>query len=239
MNWQERTKLLIGEEGLFRLKNSSVLIAGLGGVGGAAAEMLARSGVGNMTIVDADYVHPTNLNRQILSLKSNIGKKKSELWKCRLLDINPHLNLEVIDEFIRDERMIDIIDRGYDYVIDAIDTISPKVFLIFHSVRKKLPIVSSMGAGGKMDPEQVKIADISQSHTCKLALSMRKRLHKLGVFDGVTVVFSGEKVPKESILLIDGETNKKSTVGTISYMPNIFGGFCASVVIRSLAGQSF
>ena len=153
MSWQEKTQLLTGEEVLQKLKNASVLVAGLGGVGGAAAEMLARAGVGNMTIVDSDTVHPTNLNRQILSLNSNIGKKKVELWQQRLLDINPQLKLTIFDEFIRDEKMIEILDRGYDYVIDAIDTLSPKVFLIYHCVLKQLPIVSSMGAGGKVDPK--------------------------------------------------------------------------------------
>jgi len=239
MSWQEKTQLLTGEEVLQKLKNASVLVAGLGGVGGAAAEMLARAGVGNMTIVDSDTVHPTNLNRQILSLNSNIGKKKVELWQQRLLDINPQLKLTIFDEFIRDEKMIEILDRGYDYVIDAIDTLSPKVFLIYHCVLKQLPIVSSMGAGGKVDPTQVEISDISESHTCRLAYNIRKRLHRFGIQDGVTVVFSGERVPKESVVTVKGEPNKITTVGTISYMPNVFGCFCASVVIRNLAGLDF
>lgn len=239
MNWQERTELLLGQEVLRKLSHSRVLVAGLGGVGGIAAEMLVRAGVGKITIVDGDFIHLTNLNRQVLSLNSNIGKRKAELWKARLLDINPELRLNVIDEFIKDERMIEILDQGYDYVIDAIDTISPKVFLIYHSVKKNIPVVSSMGAGGKLDPGLVEVTDISKSHTCKLALSIRKRLHKLGIYEGITTVFSGEKVPKSSIMLVKGESNKISTVGTVSYMPNVFGCYCASVVIRRLAGQTF
>ncbi len=234
MNWQERTELLIGADNLNKLSKSQLLVCGLGGVGGAAAEMLVRAGIGELTIVDVDVIHPTNRNRQLIALSSTEGLKKTEEWSKRLKDINPALKLHVIDEYIRDERMIEILDRGFDYVVDAIDTLSPKVFLIYHSVNKGLNIVSSMGAGGKLDPQQVKIDDIALSNTCKLALNIRKRLHRLGIYEGVKVVYSTERVTKECIRLVEGETNKKSTVGTISYMPNIFGCFCASVVVREL-----
>jgi tRNA threonylcarbamoyladenosine dehydratase len=238
MHWQERTELLIGADDLNKLSKSHVLVCGLGGVGGAAAEMLVRAGVGELTIVDGDVIHRTNRNRQLIALFSNEEMKKAEEWGRRLKDINPMLKLRIIVEFIRDERMIEILDGGFDYVVDAIDTLSPKVFLIFHAVNKGLRIVSSMGAGGKLDPQQVKVDDISLSNTCKLALNIRKRLHKLGIFEGVKVVYSTEKVAKECIRLVEGETNKKSTVGTISYMPNIFGCFCASVVVRDLINSS-
>jgi tRNA threonylcarbamoyladenosine dehydratase len=234
MDWKERTELLIRNENLQKLNAAHVLVAGLGGVGGVAAEMLVRSGIGRLTIIDGDVVQSTNRNRQLIAMCSTEGKMKAELWKERLLDINPDLELNVITDFIRDQRMIELLDNGYDYIVDAIDTLSPKVFLIYHSLQRKIPVVSSMGAGGKVDPELVRIADISQSNTCKLALYIRKRLHKLGVYDGVKVVFSTEKVSKECIRLVEGESNKLSTVGTISYMPNIFGCFCASVVIREI-----
>ncbi len=234
IDWQERTALLLSQEEMTLLKYSHVLLAGLGGVGGAAAEMLVRAGVGKLTVVDGDVVQDSNRNRQLGALISTSGIKKADVWKQRLFDINPELKLDVIDEYIKDQRMIDILDTGFDYVVDAIDTLSPKVFLIYHSLKRQIPVVSSMGAGGKMNPQLVKIDDISKSNTCKLALYIRKRLHKLGVYEGVRVVYSSEKVSKECIKLIEGELNKKSTVGTISYMPNIFGCFCASEVLRGI-----
>ncbi len=234
MNWQERTELLIGNENLKKLRDSHVLVAGLGGVGGAAAEMLVRAGIGELTIIDSDIIQPSNKNRQLIALGSTENMKKAHEWSRRLRDINPELKLHVYEEFIRDDRMIEILDQGFDYVVDAIDTLSPKVFLIYHSLKKNIPIVSSMGAGGKLDPLMVKIDDISKSNTCKLALYIRKRLHKMRIYEGVQVVYSTERVSKECIRLVEGETNKLSTVGTISYLPNVFGCFCASVVVRAL-----
>lgn len=234
--WLSRTELLIGEEKLKRLQESNVLVVGLGGVGAYAAEMICRAGVGRMTIVDGDTINPSNRNRQLPALLSTDGKSKAVAMGERLLDINPDLELTVLQEYIRDERMVGILDLGFDYVVDAIDTLSPKIFLIYHSVQKKLPVVSSMGAGGKRDTTLIKISDISESYNCKLARILRKRLHKLGVRDGVKVVFSPELVPGESIIRVEGERNKKSNVGTISYMPPAFGCAMASVVINDLAG---
>ena len=237
--WLSRTELLLGKEKLAKLQNSDVLVVGLGGVGAYAAEMICRAGVGHMTIVDGDTINPSNRNRQLPALISNNGKAKAELMGSRLLDINRDLDLTVINEYIRDERMTGILDKGYDYVVDAIDTLSPKIYLIYHSVERGLPVVSSMGAGGKTDVTQIKIADISQSYNCKLARILRKRLHKLGIREGVRVIFSPEPVPGESIIRIEGEQNKKSNVGTISYMPPAFGCAMASVVINDLvAGLS-
>ena len=234
-DWLSRTELLLGRERLEKLRNSNVLVVGLGGVGAYAAEMICRAGVGRMTIVDGDSINPNNRNRQLPALVSTEGKQKAVVMGERLLDINPDLDLTVVQEYIRDERMIEILDRGFDYVVDAIDTLSPKIFLVYHSVTRKLPVVSSMGAGGKMDTMQVRISDISESYNCKLARILRKRLHKLGVRDGVKVVFSPELVPGESIIRVEGERNKKSNVGTISYMPPAFGCALASVVINDLA----
>ncbi len=234
--WLSRTEMLIGEEGLNRLKNSNVLVVGLGGVGSYAAEMLCRAGVGNMTIADGDTVHPSNRNRQLHALKSTEGSGKAGLMGERLLDINPALNLTVIQEFLRDERMNEILGTGFHYVVDAIDTLSPKVFLIYRSVLKKYPVVSSMGAGGKFDPVKISICDISRTTDCPLARLLRKRLHGLGIKEGVTAVYSPEVIDKSKVVPYKGEQNKASVVGTISYMPAAFGIACASVVIRDLAG---
>lgn len=237
-DWLTRTELLLGTEKLEKLKASNILVVGLGGVGAWAAEMICRAGTGRMTIVDGDTVNPSNRNRQLPALSSNEGKLKANVMKDRLLDINPELELTVIPEYIKDERMTGILDAGFDYVVDAIDTLSPKVFLIYHSIQKKLPIVSSMGAGGKFDTTMIKIADISETTDCNLARILRKRLHRLGIREGVTAVFSPECVDKSRIRAISGEQNKASAVGTISYMPAAFGIACASVVIRDLAGIS-
>ena len=218
MNWLSRTELLLGEERLGLLKNAHVLVAGLGGVGAYAAEQLCRAGIGEMTIIDGDCVDVTNKNRQLPALDSNIGKAKAEVMAARFRDINPDIQLHVINDFIKDDRMIDILEMAeYDYVVDAIDTLAPKIFLIYHSLQKGYRVVSCMGAGGKMDPEQIRIADISKSYNCNLARMLRKRLHKLGV--------------------LSESENKKSNVGTISYMPPLFGCFCASVVIRDITGK--
>ncbi len=234
--WLSRTELLLGESVLGKLRDSNVLVVGLGGVGAYAAEMICRAGVGSMTIVDGDNVHPSNRNRQLLALKSTQGKPKGTLMGDRLLDINPELKVKVINEYIKDDRMIEILEEGFDYVVDAIDTLSPKIFLIYHSLRLELPVVSSMGAGGKFDPLKIDIKDISETTDCTLARILRKRLHRLGVRTGVTAVYSPESIDKSKIVPAEGERNKASTVGTISYMPAAFGIACASVVIRNLAG---
>lgn len=233
-NWLSRTELLLGAEKLNKLAKANVLIVGLGGVGAYAAEMICRAGVGKMTIVDGDTITESNINRQLPALVSTKGKPKTEVVGARLMDINPELDLTILQEFIRDERIIEILDHGYDYVVDAIDTLSPKIFLIYHSMQKSIPVVSSMGAGGKVDPAKIQVTDISRSYNCKLARVLRKRLHKLGIRKGFTAVFSPEEVPGESVILTEDEQNKKSNVGTISYMPSAFGVAMTSVVIRDL-----
>jgi tRNA threonylcarbamoyladenosine dehydratase len=234
--WLSRTELYLGSEALEKLRASNVLVVGLGGVGAYAAEMICRTGVGTMTIVDGDKIHSTNRNRQLPALISTDGLPKAEVMGSRLIDINPDLKLTVIQEYIKDERMIEILDKGFDYVVDAIDTLAPKVFLIFHSLNRKFPVVSSMGAGGKIDPLRISISDISQTTDCTLARILRKRLHHLGIRDGFKAVYSPEVVNKLRVRSIKGEQNKASVVGTISYMPAAFGIACASVVIRQLAG---
>lgn len=236
-SWLERTKLLVGEKKLEKLSNSHVLVVGLGGVGAYAAEQICRSGVGEMTVVDGDNIHLTNINRQLPALHSTLNQPKAEVIGQRLLDINPALKLHVIQEYIRDDRMKEILSQKYDYVVDAIDTLSPKIFLIYDSLRNGHRLVSSMGSGGKVDPSLVRIADISESYNCPLARILRKRLHRLGIRDGFKVVFSTEDVPDGAMIPCEGEPNKKTTVGTISYMPPIFGCFIASVVVRGLMDE--
>lgn len=238
-NWLSRTELCLGSEAIKKLHESRVLVVGLGGVGAYAAEMICRSGIGHMTIVDGDTIHSTNRNRQLPALKSTEGLPKAIVMGNRLKDINPQLELRVIQEYIKDDRMIEILGEGFDFVVDAIDTLSPKVFLIYHSLRMKYPVVSSMGAGGKYDPLKINICDISETTDCTLARILRKRLHRLGVRDGVTAVYSPEVVDKSKVVETDGQENKKSIVGTISYMPAAFGIACASAVIRKLAGIGF
>jgi tRNA A37 threonylcarbamoyladenosine dehydratase len=235
--WLQRTELLLGSDKLTRLREAHILVVGLGGVGAYAAEMLCRSGVGKMTIVDGDKIHATNRNRQLIALTSLEGLPKAAAMGQRLLDINPDLELTIHDEYIKDDRMVEILRGNFNYVIDAIDTLAPKVFLIYHSVSMGLKIVSSMGSGGKYDPMQVRISDLSESYNCKLASILRKRLHGLGVYTGIRVVFSPEKVSPDAIVLTEGEINKKSMVGTISYMPPVFGCFLASVVINELISK--
>lgn len=234
MDWLERTELLFGKEKLEKLKQANILVVGLGGVGSYAAEQLCRAGIGKLTIVDADVVEPSNRNRQLPAMVSTTGVPKSEILARRFLDINPDLKLTVINEYIQNERIIDLLrSESFDYVVDAIDTLSPKAFLIFHAVELGLKVVSSLGAGGKSDPQKIHISDISKSYNCKLGRMLRKRLSRLGVKEGVQVVFSSEEITGKVFRIEDGQ-NKKTTVGTISYMPPIFGCFLSSVVIRGI-----
>ncbi len=236
-NWLERTELLLGEEKLARLKRAHVLVVGLGGVGAYAAEMVARAGVGRMTIADADTVNTTNINRQLVALHSTVGRQKADVLAERLRDINPGIELTVVNRYIRDEETYRLLDAArYDYVVDAIDTLSPKLALIAAALERRLPLVSSMGAGAKMDPTKLEIADISKTHHCPLAHMLRKRLHKLGIRRGFRAVFSPEPM-REGAMILCEEQNKKSNVGTISYIPALFGIGCASVVIRGLIGE--
>ena len=229
-----RTELLLKPEGVQRLRQSHVLIVGLGGVGGYAAEQLCRAGVGRMTIVDGDNVGETNLNRQLIALHSTVGQPKAQLFRDRFIDINPECQITAIQEFIRDDRMIELLESDrYDCVVDCIDTLAPKVFLLYHSHRLGIPVVSSMGSGGKMDPSQGRACDIAQSNTCPLAAMVRKRLHHLGVYSGIRVVFSTEKIPPHA-MFEDRSDNHLTTIGTISYMPPLFGCFIAAEAIKIL-----
>ena len=237
-DWLERTELLLGSEKLERLRQANVLVVGIGGVGAYAAEMIVRSGVGSLTIADADVVSLSNINRQLVALHSTVGRAKCDILAERLRDINPELKLTTVNRFIKDSETDALLDSDrYDYIVDAIDTLSPKLALIKGALDRGIPLVSSMGAGAKTDPTLMEIKDISKTHHCPLAHMLRKRLHKMGIRHGFKAVFSPEAV-REGAMLLCEEQNKKSNVGTISYIPALFGIGCASVVIRDLIGES-
>ena len=235
--WLERSELLLGTQCINKLKQANVLIVGVGGVGAYAAEMLVRAGIGKMTIADSDTVSLSNINRQLIALHSTVGRVKTDVLAERLKDINTKLQLSVIAEYIKDEKTDEILDsQHFDYIVDAIDTLSPKLALIKGALDRNIPIVSSMGAGAKLDPTKMEICDISKTHHCPLAHMLRKRLHKMGIRRGFKAVFSAEP-PIEGAMILCEERNKKSNVGTISYLPATFGIGCASVVIRDLVEQ--
>lgn len=237
-DWRSRTELLIGKDKIRILENSHVLVAGLGGVGGYVAEQLCRAGIGTLTLIDSDVVSSSNRNRQIIALTSTENKKKTAILSDRLKDINPGIQLHVKDIFLDENNIPEVLQERFDFIADAVDTLTPKVALLSEGVKKGFRIVSSMGSGGKMDPSLVEICDIEKSHHCKLASYIRKYLHRKGIYEGIQVVFSPEKVSKEALLITDGSGNKRSVVGTISYMPSIFGCFMAAEIIRGLLTRS-
>jgi tRNA threonylcarbamoyladenosine dehydratase len=236
--WLSRTTLLIGEEKLQKLQNSHVLIVGLGGVGSFAAEFIVRSGIGKVTIVDGDTVDPTNRNRQLPALATTHGQNKVDIMAERLKAINPDLQLTALNSFLSPEKAEQILsETPFDYVLDCIDSITPKLTLLVTAHQKGLKIISSMGAGGKFDPTKLRYADIFDTKQCYLAKTVRKRLRTMGILTGINVVYSTEEVVLESLILTDGSNFKRSAYGTISYLPATFGSVCASVVIRELIGD--
>lgn len=234
-DWKQRTRLLLGEEKSERLRQAHVLVVGVGGVGAYAAEMLCRAGVGRLTLVDADTVQPTNINRQLPALHSTLGQSKVEVLAARFRDINPEVELTVLPVFLKDENIPQLLDASrYDFVVDAIDTLAPKCHLIAEALRRRIKIVSSMGAGAKSDITQVRFADVWDTYHCGLSKAVRKRLQKMGIRHKLPVVFSTEQADPKAVLLTDDERNKKSTCGTVSYMPAVFGCYLAEYVIRRL-----
>ncbi|MGL2963421.1 tRNA threonylcarbamoyladenosine dehydratase [Flavobacterium sp. RSB2_4_14] len=231
--WQERAALLFKTEGLHNLEKANVLVVGLGGVGSFAAEFLARAGLGSMTIVDGDVVDITNINRQLPALHSTVGMPKVHVVGDRLLDINPELKLTRVEEFLSPERALEIVTPDFDYVLDCIDSITPKLNLIIACKRKRVKIISSMGAGGKMEAAKVKVSCISNATNCLLAKTVRKRLKEYKI-DKLKVVFSSEIQDESSLKMTDGTNYKRSFYGTNSYMPGLFGLYAAETVIRYL-----
>lgn len=234
-DWKQRTRLLLGEEKMERLQQAHVLVVGLGGVGAYAAEMICRAGVGRMTIVGADTVQPTNINRQLPALHSTMGKEKAEVLAARFKDINPDIQLTVLPVFLKDDNIPELLDAArYDFIVDAIDTLAPKCYLIAEALKRHIKIVSSMGAGAKSDITQIRFADIWDTYHCGLSKAVRKRLQKLGIKRKLPVVFSTEQADPKAVLLTEDEQNKKSTCGTVSYMPAVFGCYLAEYVIKRL-----
>lgn len=233
--WLDRTKLLLKPEKLEKLQSANVLVVGLGGVGAFATEYLVRAGIGNLTIIDGDTIDETNINRQLPALRSTLGKRKTEVMQERLLDINPDVQINVISRFIQPDAFETLVTaEKYDYIVDAIDSVSPKVYLILAAKRNKIKIVSAMGAGGKMDPSKVKVSDISKTRDDFLARVIRKRLKKHGYQKGIKCVFSTELQDGNALQMTDNSGFKKSHYGTISYMPALFGLYAAAEVIRYL-----
>lgn len=234
-DWKQRTRLLLGEEKMERLQQAHVLVVGLGGVGAYAAEMICRAGVGRMTIVDADTVQPTNINRQLPALHSTMGREKAEVLAARFKDINPDIQLTVLPVFLKDDNIPELLDAArYDFIVDAIDTLAPKCYLIAEALKRHIKIVSSMGAGAKSDITQIRFAYIWDTYHCGLSKAVRKRLQKLGIKRKLPVVFSTEQADPKAVLLTEDEQNKKSTCGTVSYMPAVFGCYLAEYVIKRL-----
>lgn len=234
-DWKQRTQLLLGEEKMQRMAAAHVLVVGLGGVGAYAAEMICRAGVGRMTIVDADTVQASNINRQLPALQTTIGQEKAQVLAERFRQINPEIDLTVLPVYLKDENIPQLLDAAhYDFIVDAIDTISPKCYLIYQAMERRIKIVSSMGAGAKSDITQVRFADIWDTYHCGLSKAVRKRLQKLGMKRKLPVVFSTEQADAKAVLLTEDEQNKKSTCGTVSYMPAVFGCFLAEYVIKRL-----
>lgn len=231
--------MLVGREGLDRLERATVMVVGLGGVGAVAAEMVARAGAGNMIILDSDAVSETNKNRQIIAADSTIGRRKTEIVAARLRDINPDINLTVINEYLTETNIPALVPADVDFLIDAIDTLAPKLALIKYCVDSGIKLVSSMGSGAKYDVTKIRITDLSKSFNCPLAYIVRKKLRKMGISKGFPVVFS-EELPQESAIVemtpaeMSEVSNKKSQVGTISYLPAAFGCACAQAAVTSL-----
>ena len=238
ISWLGRTSLLIGEEKVRLLTTKHVMVVGMGGVGSFAAEFICRSGIGKMTIIDGDVVDPTNRNRQLPALASNHGQSKADIMAERLKQINPELELHVIKEFVNPEMVEKLLTLNPDYIIDAIDSITPKVTFLRLAYEKGIPMVSSMGAGAKLDPTQLKVVDISKTQICPFAHQVRKQLKKHGIFKGIKAVYSPETPIWDSLMLTDGSNFKKSAYGTISYLPATFGAAVASVAIRELIGHN-
>lgn len=231
-----RTALLIGDDGLQRLAASRVLVAGVGGVGSYAVEGLARAGAGSLTLIDGDTIHPSNSNRQLHALTSTIGQAKVAVMTERLRLINPGLQVTQLQELITPDNVAVLLDPGYDLVLDAIDTFNAKLALLQGCVERRIPVISSMGAAGKLDPTRIQIADIADSQGCRLARKLRKELRRGGVSSGVTVVYSDEPCRTDRLGEPEAEGERRP-LGSISYLPATFGLFMVSEAIRQLLPQ--
>ncbi len=234
-DWLQRTELLTGSDRLHKLKQANILVVGMGGVGSFAAEFLCRAGIGRMTIVDGDRVDPSNKNRQIVALDSTIDQHKADVMATRMRDINAEIQLTVIKEFLTPDLMINLVTSKFDWVLDCIDSLQPKLYFLGAAVTNGVKVVSSMGAGGRIDPQKVRIAPIFETDCCRFAYKVRKGLRRKGFAQAnIIAVYSEELVNRDSLQLTDGSNFKRSYYGTISYIPALFGLNMASVVIRDL-----
>lgn len=234
-DWLQRTELLIGSDRLNHLKRANVLVVGMGGVGSFAAEFLCRAGIGSMTIIDGDRVDPSNKNRQIVALDSTFDMHKADVMAARMHDINPEIQLTVIKEFLTPDLMLELVTPKFDWVLDCIDSLQPKLYFLGAAVTNGVKVASSMGAGGRVDPQKVRIAPIFETDCCRFAYKVRKGLRRKGFGNAnIVAVYSEELVNRESVQLTDGNNFKRSYYGTISYLPALFGLNLASVVIRDL-----
>jgi len=238
-----RTAMLIGEAGLAQLKTARVAVFGIGGVGSFAAEALARAGVGRLVLVDNDAVAASNINRQLAALCSTLGRSKAAVMKERIEDVNPAAEVEIVEEFFLPERAGLFFHGSYDYIVDAIDTVAGKVGLVMAAKERTIPIVSSMGAGNKLDPTKFEVADIYETSVCPLARVMRRELRSRGV-EALKVVYSTEK-PRRPLFAVQEESAgrgeqvfSKQPPGSVSFVPSVAGLILASVVVRELAGMA-
>ena len=231
-----RTTLLYGDERMARIRSAHVLVVGTGGVGAYAAEMLCRAGVGHLTLVDADTVSPSNINRQLPALHSTVGRSKVGVLAERFRDINPEVQLTLREEYLTPESVDALLDAApYAYVIDAIDTIQPKVALLAACIRRRQPVIASMGAGAKTDITAIQYADIWQTYHCGLSKSVRSGLTRAGLRGRkLPVVFCAQQADRAALLTVEGERNKKTTAGTVSFMPATFGNYLAAWVLNRL-----
>ncbi len=236
--YNQRTALLLGEEMVDMLAQKHVMVVGVGGVGAYAVEMLARSGIGQLTIIDADVVTESNINRQLPALLSTIGISKVEVMRRRIADINPDCNVNAIGTFITPDNIGAILNRfNPDFVIDAIDSVAPKVELIVQCCCLKIKLISSMGAGGRIDPTKIQYADIADTYHDGLAKAVRQRLKQRGITNGVKVVFSSEQARQSALTLTTEIPNKVSSFGTVAWIPAIFGTMLAAYTVNRLTGQ--
>lgn len=235
-HWDDRTVALIGPEAAERLRRSKVLIVGVGGVGGYAAEMLCRAGVGELHLIDADRVAITNLNRQIMATHDSLGEPKAVVLAERFHAINPDARIEALCDFLQPDDVAPLLDRGFDFVIDAIDSVGPKVALLAECIVRRQPVVSSMGAGGRIDPSGVGYMDLWQTRDDGLAKAVRQGLKKLGLKNRrLQVVASTE--PAEGLVLGDNARGKRTSRGTLATIPALFGIFLANFAIRKIIGR--
>lgn len=231
-----RTALLVGDDGILRLSHARVAVLGVGGVGSYAAEALARVGVGHLTLVDGDVVHPSNINRQLHALSTTVGQPKTAVMSERLRQINPALQIVPLQMVVTPENVFQVLSPGFDLVLDAIDSFSAKLALLQGCLEQGLPVISSMGAAGKLDPSRIRVADIADSHGCRLARKLRKELRRNGISSGVTVVYSDEPCKTAYIGVADSGGDTRRPLGSIAYLPAAFGLFMAGEAVKRLLG---